>query len=438
VLGKYEYFGQYGSISKIVVNKTKAYNPSGPNGPSFSAYISYNKENEASIAILAIDNIEVDGHTLRASYGTTKYCTFFLKNLDCPNKECLYLHHLADDEDLVNRDDMNSNTNIFYEQQLLAMKIADIFNSEIKKKLKNINTKKKCILPTTDSIFVKDIVIEQNNTYNDYKFYENNSNFSKYKKKYNDEYYNNYYKNSKYEYHDGDYFYENQDDDNFLTREKSESFTAKSKNLNSSKKPQFMKIDDEGVSKFISKSKSPIMNKKIAISTDKDLALSVNTKTTVNSLSPIPNSSKKVDLEEIEEKNLDNKNTQLNFNNPPLKKLYRKREESRFSFVKCTKEEESKISTSNKNNINVIKNPLDYNSPNEDATNIVPDYVCDVICKKISRHTFFKKFEKYFDKENNDYEFFEKDLKQNDSWSSFILSNMTKEKVGPVSIEKIK
>lgn len=361
--------------------------------------------------------------------------------MECPNKECLYLHHLADDEHIVNRDDMNSNTNIFYEQQLLAMKIADIFNSEIKKKLKNINTKKKCILPTTDSIYVKDIVIEQNNTYNDYKFYENNSNFSKYKKKYNDEYYDNYYKNSKYEYQDedGDCFYENQEEDLGLTREKSENYTVKSKYLNnSSKKPQFVKIDDEGVSKFISKSKSPIMSKKITISTDKDLALSSSTKITINSLSPVPNSIKKIDLDEKAEKNIDNKNIQSSLNNPPLKKLYRKREESRFSFVKCTKDEESKITSPNKNNINVIKNPLDYNSPNEEDSNIVPDYVSDFICKKISRHTFFKKFEKYFNKENNDYEFFEKDLKQNDSWSSFILSNMSKEKVKPISIEKIK
>lgn len=102
-MAKFEYFGQYGQTLKIVVNKTKAYNPNGPNGPSFSAYISYNTAQEASIAILAIDNIEVDDHILRASYGTTKYCTFFLKNCDCPNKDCLYLHSLADDNDIVNR-----------------------------------------------------------------------------------------------------------------------------------------------------------------------------------------------------------------------------------------------------------------------------------------------------------------------------------------------
>ena len=46
------YFGQYGKISKIVVNKTNIYNPKGPNGPSLSAYITYSNEKDASVAIL--------------------------------------------------------------------------------------------------------------------------------------------------------------------------------------------------------------------------------------------------------------------------------------------------------------------------------------------------------------------------------------------------
>jgi CCR4-NOT transcription complex subunit 4 len=98
-----DYFGQYGSIMKVVVNKNRAYNPEGPHGPSFSAYISYASAQEASLAILSVDNVEVDDHLIRASFGTTKYCTFFLKNCDCPNKECLYLHRMADEEDIICR-----------------------------------------------------------------------------------------------------------------------------------------------------------------------------------------------------------------------------------------------------------------------------------------------------------------------------------------------
>ncbi len=98
-----EYFGQYGSITKLVVNKNKAYNPLGPNGPSYSAYITFSSDQEASITILAIDNTNFDEHLLRASFGTTKYCTYYLKGLDCSNKECLYLHYQADQNDIIHR-----------------------------------------------------------------------------------------------------------------------------------------------------------------------------------------------------------------------------------------------------------------------------------------------------------------------------------------------
>ncbi len=69
---KKEYFGQYGTIVKIVVNNNKAYNQNNPKGPSYSAYVTYSKPYEASIAILSLDNVLVDDHLIRASFGTTK------------------------------------------------------------------------------------------------------------------------------------------------------------------------------------------------------------------------------------------------------------------------------------------------------------------------------------------------------------------------------
>ncbi len=69
---KKEFFGQYGNIIKIVVNNNKAYNQNNPKGPSYSAYVTYSKPYEASIAILSLDNIVVDEHLIRASFGTTK------------------------------------------------------------------------------------------------------------------------------------------------------------------------------------------------------------------------------------------------------------------------------------------------------------------------------------------------------------------------------
>ena len=52
ILQRWEYFGQYGNVLKIAINKSNAYNPGAPNGPSYSAYITYSNEIEASTAIL--------------------------------------------------------------------------------------------------------------------------------------------------------------------------------------------------------------------------------------------------------------------------------------------------------------------------------------------------------------------------------------------------
>ena len=89
-LEKFEYLGQYGKILKIVINNKKAYNQGSKFGPSFSAYITYNEPYEASIAILSLNNIIIDNHTIRASFGTTKYCQNYLKKIKCNNKECFY------------------------------------------------------------------------------------------------------------------------------------------------------------------------------------------------------------------------------------------------------------------------------------------------------------------------------------------------------------
>ena len=52
-------------------------------GPSASAYITYHRCEDALRAIQAVNNIHVDGRTLKASLGTTKYCSHFLKGTQC-------------------------------------------------------------------------------------------------------------------------------------------------------------------------------------------------------------------------------------------------------------------------------------------------------------------------------------------------------------------
>ena len=151
-LSKYEYLGQYGQIIKTVVNKNKAYNQNNIYGPSYSAYVTYSKPSEASIAILSLDNTKIDNHLIRASFGTTKYCSYYLKGIECTNKECLFLHKKADENDIIKRGDLTSNKIIFAKQHDYAEKIADIYNPEVKKKILGVK-RNKTIFPSPDSIY---------------------------------------------------------------------------------------------------------------------------------------------------------------------------------------------------------------------------------------------------------------------------------------------
>ena len=174
-LNKYEYLGQYGSIVKIVVNKNKAYNQNSPHGPSYSAYVTFSKPSEASIAILSLDDTVVDNHLIRASFGTTKYCSYFLKGIECSNKDCLFLHKKADENDIIKRGDLSSNKIIFAQQHDYAEKIADIYNPEVKRRIL-ASKKGKTIFPSPDTIY-NIINVDDKNVIS-----KNNNNISKNKK----------------------------------------------------------------------------------------------------------------------------------------------------------------------------------------------------------------------------------------------------------------
>ena len=152
-LSKYEYFGQYGKIIKIVVNKTKAYNKDSPNGPSYSAYVTFSTPSEASVAILALDGVCVDNHNIRASFGTTKYCSFFLKGIECNNKDCVFLHEIAENSEIIKRGELTPVR--FAEQHTFAIKIADIYKPEVKKRLQQ-PPKIKTVFPSSDMIYRAD------------------------------------------------------------------------------------------------------------------------------------------------------------------------------------------------------------------------------------------------------------------------------------------
>ncbi|CAD5225764.1 unnamed protein product [Bursaphelenchus xylophilus] len=116
ILKKPDYFGKYGKVLKIAVGAAVQLNPSQP--PSCTAYVTYEKVESALRAIEAVNNLIVEGRMLKASLGTTKYCSTFLRGSACHKPECMYLHEIADDEISFTKEDMHAGKHTEYERKL--------------------------------------------------------------------------------------------------------------------------------------------------------------------------------------------------------------------------------------------------------------------------------------------------------------------------------
>jgi len=117
-LKKTDYFGKFGRIQKVVINHSTQYAGSQVQGPSASAYVTYFKSDDALRAIQAVNNIYIDGRTLKASLGTTKYCSHFMKNQACPKNDCMYLHELGDEAASFTKEEMQQGKHTDYEKML--------------------------------------------------------------------------------------------------------------------------------------------------------------------------------------------------------------------------------------------------------------------------------------------------------------------------------
>ncbi|KAL4782455.1 hypothetical protein BJX76DRAFT_290233 [Aspergillus varians] len=100
-----DYFGQYGDIEKIVVSKAK---PGGNPNQGIGVYVTYARKIDAATCISAVDGSGNGDRVLRAQYGTTKYCSSFLRNEQCHNRNCTFLHETGEDSDSYSRQDLSS------------------------------------------------------------------------------------------------------------------------------------------------------------------------------------------------------------------------------------------------------------------------------------------------------------------------------------------
>ena len=101
-----DYFGRYGKISRVQLQKRS---PPGATTPVVGLYITYVRREDAERAMQAIDGSPSPsggGEVMRASFGTAKYCTSFLRNVSCPNNNCLDAHEWGEPDDCFTREEL--------------------------------------------------------------------------------------------------------------------------------------------------------------------------------------------------------------------------------------------------------------------------------------------------------------------------------------------
>jgi CCR4-NOT transcription complex subunit 4 len=112
-----KYFGQYGKIIKIVVSKNKQ----GDAGQPLGVYVTFARKEDAARCIAAVNGSQNGDRILRAQLGTTKYCSAYLRNETCTNKQCMFLHEPGDNDDSYSRQDLSSMNSVNTQRPLPSM-----------------------------------------------------------------------------------------------------------------------------------------------------------------------------------------------------------------------------------------------------------------------------------------------------------------------------
>ncbi|UCS21636.1 uncharacterized protein HLK63_J02937 [Nakaseomyces glabratus] len=107
-----KYFGQYGKINKIVVNRKAPHGGSNNDhyhhhAPGYGVYITFSSKDDAARCIAQVDGTYMDGRLIKAAYGTTKYCSSYLKGMVCPNPNCMFLHEPGEEVDASNKRELS-------------------------------------------------------------------------------------------------------------------------------------------------------------------------------------------------------------------------------------------------------------------------------------------------------------------------------------------
>ena len=109
-----EYFGQYGKIARLYLRDRPPIHTSSATDPAditqFGFYVVYVRREDASRAIFRLDSLSIhpgaQEPSLRATYGTMRYCDAFLRQTKCDNANCHALHEWAGESDTFTKEDM--------------------------------------------------------------------------------------------------------------------------------------------------------------------------------------------------------------------------------------------------------------------------------------------------------------------------------------------
>ncbi|KAK7279392.1 hypothetical protein RJT34_24443 [Clitoria ternatea] len=106
LLQRKDFFGRYGKVLKVSISRTANGTIQHSANNSCCVYITYSKESEAVRCIQSVHCFVLEGRSLRACFGTTKYCHAWLRNVPCSNRDCLYLHDHGSHEDSFTKDEL--------------------------------------------------------------------------------------------------------------------------------------------------------------------------------------------------------------------------------------------------------------------------------------------------------------------------------------------
>lgn len=149
ILSSYAYFGQYGLIKKIELNvKNEELTKNHKN----SAYITFDNKNQAAYAILVVDLIKINDQTVRAFFGTTKYCSHFLNNRKCYNQDkCVFIHKIVSDKEIIKESEKFG----YNEHIKLAKKIIRFNSPQSRSYVMSIIYYSNTVLPKISSIYLE-------------------------------------------------------------------------------------------------------------------------------------------------------------------------------------------------------------------------------------------------------------------------------------------